>query len=249
MPRSGQPPYHRFADPVSRTWHATRGVAAGTEHGQLPYLGGAYGLAACGADVLGPSDSDKGLATCEGCLAAVYAERALSSVERLAEALEAARPTTHLDPPPRELDGLGARLLQATLHAHGLKTLSEAWAEFPYQALFDAEDVLRHALVLEALSKAAFTPRVGDVSWQAGGDCVVGIEPVRVDWVAEVDGRQLARDARLAVEICRRWLAQGEILEAARQVELWEAKGREAREAAAAWAARLAGLRAALPQA
>lgn len=46
---------HAFKDPKTKLWHITRGGLM-AKPGEIPYLGGTYGLAACGENVFAPTE-------------------------------------------------------------------------------------------------------------------------------------------------------------------------------------------------
>lgn len=49
---------HAFKDPKTKLWHITRGGLL-AKPGEIPYLGGTYGLAACGENVFAPTERDQ----------------------------------------------------------------------------------------------------------------------------------------------------------------------------------------------
>jgi len=173
-----------------------------------------------------------------------YTDFALEQIDRLAEAIEYTTPTDHLQPSPNDLDALGAKLLHQTLAVRGFRLLSDTWHQNPYNILFDAEDILRHAFILEHMGKARFSPAIGHVNWHAGGQSIIGIERVEVLWVEASSEYEVWRDWEYTFNIRLLWKEQVDLREAQKQIRLWTAKRQAAEKAIQDWTIRVRELEA-----
>jgi len=173
-----------------------------------------------------------------------YPDLALKQLDCLAEAIEYTTPTDHLQPSPNDLDALGAKLLHQTLAVRGFKLLSDTWHQNPYNILFDAEDILRHAFILEYMCKARFSPAIGHVKWHAGCQSIIGIERVEVLWVEASSEYEVWRDWEYALKIRLLWKEQVDLREAHKQIGLWMAKRQTAEKAIQDWTIRIRELEA-----
>lgn len=86
----------------------------------------------------------------------------------------------------------------------------DAGGGWPYTILFDAQDLIPHAFILEQMGKARFSIPVSEIQWTWGRGFSFG-GPVLVEWVEQASTHMEYVYGKLAHPILMRWRCQGEI--------------------------------------
>jgi len=150
------------------------------------------------------------------------------------------RPRTSFKPQPDRITALYAELLHVTLAQCQPGTVNAAQSLEPFSLIGDQDDLLIAVTILVSQGKLVVDKPVETYECRKTLSSVTGgyfypLDPIEIVWVEAITSDAFRRAYRKGLAVTKSWHACHEVKEAVAQIEIWEGKLKEAKNALVAW--------------